>query len=309
MARLRAMDSIPRVVTNGGIRTTAMRMPLTRPTARAAASPAAMPMQAAWPAFSTTAVTIAARQRIEPTDRSMPPVMITAVIPMATIATKAKFRVTLKRFCGVANEVVANDRMTAASRAAARTQNACRPRTRPTRPWLRAARARSRSLDTEVPLIATSGGADGARDEPGHLFGARGGNGLVGHLGPAAQHDDPVGDREHVRHTVADEHHRDALIAQPADQVQHLGDLAHRYRRGRLVHQDDLRIGQPGAGDGHRLALAAGHVTNDIAGPRLRLQLGEQLGRAPAHALEVEHAQGPDPARELAAHEDVDGGR
>ena len=45
-----------------------------------------------------------------------------------------------------------------------------------------------------------------------------------------------------------------------------------------------------------------------IARPRLRLQLGEQLGGAPAHGLEVEHAQRPDPARELASHEDVDGG-
>ena len=64
----------------------------------------------------------------------MPPVMITAVIPIATMATKAKLRVTLNRFCGVANESVANDRMTAASRAAASTQNACRPSTRADQP-------------------------------------------------------------------------------------------------------------------------------------------------------------------------------
>ena len=119
-----------------------MRTPLTSPTASEAASPAAMPTQTGWPACSTTPVTIADRQRIEPTDRSMPPVMITAVIPMATMATKAKFRVTLNRFCGVANASVANDRMTAASRAAASTQNACRPSTRPTSPWLRASMAR-----------------------------------------------------------------------------------------------------------------------------------------------------------------------
>ena len=60
----------------------------------------------------------------------MPPVMITAVIPMATMATKAKLRVTLNRFCGVANASVTNDRTTAASSAAASTQKACRPITR-----------------------------------------------------------------------------------------------------------------------------------------------------------------------------------
>ena len=128
-------------------------------------------------------------------------------------------------------------------------------------------------------------------------------------LAPAAQHDDSIGHREHVGHAVADQHDGDSLVAQPAHEIQHFGHLAHRYRRRRLVHQDDLRIGQPGTGDRHRLTLAAGHVANDIARPRLRFQLDEQLGGAPAHRLEIENAQRPDPARELPAHEDVDGGR
>jgi len=115
---------------------------LTSPTASEAASPAAMPTQTELPACSTTPVTIAETQRIEPTDRSMPPVMITAVIPIATIATNAKLRVTLKRFWGVANDSVASDRTTAASKAAASTQNACRPSTRCSSPWLRASIAR-----------------------------------------------------------------------------------------------------------------------------------------------------------------------
>ena len=71
----------------------------------------------------------------------------------------------------------------------------------------------------------------------GELFG----DALVGDLPAAAQHDDAVGDREDVGHAVADQHHRDALVAQAADEVQHLGDLPHADRRGRLVHQHDLR--------------------------------------------------------------------
>jgi hypothetical protein len=142
MARLRAIDSIPRVATKGGIRTSVIRAPLTSPTRRDAVSPAAMPTHMRWPAWSTTPVTIADRQRVEPTDRSIPPVIITAVIPMATMATKAKFRVTLKRFWGVANASVANDRMTAARRAAMSTQNAWRPSSRPIRLWLRVSMAR-----------------------------------------------------------------------------------------------------------------------------------------------------------------------
>ena len=50
------------------------------------------------------------RHSTEPTDRSMPPVMITIVMPSAMIATKAKLRVTLKRLFEVAKELVANDR-------------------------------------------------------------------------------------------------------------------------------------------------------------------------------------------------------
>ena len=47
MARLRATDSIPRVVTKAGIPTWAINTPLTSPTASEATSPAAMPTHAA----------------------------------------------------------------------------------------------------------------------------------------------------------------------------------------------------------------------------------------------------------------------
>ncbi len=45
----------------------------------------------------------------------MPPVMITIVMPSATMATKVKLRVMLKRLFEVAKELVANDRNTQAS--------------------------------------------------------------------------------------------------------------------------------------------------------------------------------------------------
>ena len=54
--------------------------------------------------------TMPERQSTEPTERSMPPVMITAVMPRPMIPTKAKFRKTLKRLPGAKNAVVANDR-------------------------------------------------------------------------------------------------------------------------------------------------------------------------------------------------------
>ena len=54
--------------------------------------------------------TMPERQSTEPTDRSMPPVMITAVMPRPMIPTKAKLRKTLKRLPGAKNAVVAKDR-------------------------------------------------------------------------------------------------------------------------------------------------------------------------------------------------------
>ena len=85
--------------------------------------------------------------------------------------------------------------------------------------------------------------------------------------------------REDVGHAVADQHDGDALVAQVADEVQHLGHLAHRDRRGRLVHQHDLGVGEHGAGDGDRLALAAGHLLDEVARPGLGLQLARRARR------------------------------
>ena len=90
--------------------------------------------------------------------------------------------------------------------------------------------------------------------------------GLSATLRPRRMHHDAVADREHVRHAVADQHDRDARVAQPADQVQHLGHLPHPDRGGRLVHQHDARVGQAGAGDRHRLALPARHLPHESRG-------------------------------------------
>ena len=69
---------------------------------------------------------------------------------------------------------------------------------------------------------------------------------------------DAVGDLEHVGHVVADQHDAEALLGQPADEVEHLAGLRDAQRRGRLVEQHDLGVPEHGLGDRHGLALAAG---------------------------------------------------
>ena len=60
-------------------------------------------------------------------------------------------------------------------------------------------------------------------------------------VAPEPQHDDAVGDGAHVLHVVADHDDAEAAVAQPLDQVQHLGGLRDAEGRGRLVEHDDLR--------------------------------------------------------------------
>ena len=53
------------------------------------------------------------------------------------------------------------------------------------------------------------------------------------------QHEDAVGDLEHVGEVVADHHDAEPLLAQPLDQREHLRGLLHAERRRRLVEQHD----------------------------------------------------------------------
>ena len=76
---------------------------------------------------------------------------------------------------------------------------------------------------------------------------------------PAVVHDaDPVGQVEDVVDVVADQEDPDALVLQLADEVADLGGLGRAEGGGRLVHDQDPCVEVDGAGDRHRLALAAG---------------------------------------------------
>src|SRR5262245_32839546 len=265
------MDSMPRVTTNDGTPTYATITPLKPPTSRAVPSASGTASQNGVPTFIDMPITMPDRASTAPTDRSMPPVTITAVIPSAMIPTNAKFRVTLNRFCCVAKTSLATDRTRKASTAASDTQNVWRLRSQ-----LSTLSCVCRPIDSSS-VIATSGclarrlptrasgGVDGARDEPGDLFGRARGDGLVRHLLSPPQHDDPVGHGKDVRHAVADEDDGDTVVAQPTDEVEDLGDLPHADGSRRLVHQHDARVRQARAGDGDGLPLTARHAPDEVS--------------------------------------------
>src|SRR6202012_4765614 len=97
------------------------------------------------------------------------------------MATKAKLRVTLKRFCGVAKVEVTNESAMQATIVAATTQNTWLARSPDQRVWVLAAFGLSSNADIGVglscgsfnfglPCESGSGGGDGSGDESSHFF-------------------------------------------------------------------------------------------------------------------------------------------
>src|SRR3954454_7612271 len=252
----------------------------------------------------------------DPTERSMPPVRITAVMPSAMMPMKAKLRVVLNRLSVEANASGCTQLIPRQITSSATvTQKGWLAMT----PWrkLRSRRPVTSSIATPVcwagrvdmPGLRGSGVADGAGDEAGDLLRRGVGDHLVGHLGAAAHHHHPVADREHVGHAVADQHDGDTLVLEPLDQPQHLRDLTDADSGSGLVHQHELGVGEPRPGDRHCLPLAARHLLDEVTRPRLGLELAEQLGRARVHGGEVDDLEGAERSLALAAEEDVLGRR
>ena len=142
----RAAIIIASVTMNGGRRTFAIRTPFVSPSAVAAPTPATS--EAIIPLADTFAATTPATATREPTDRSIPPVRITTVIPSATSPSMLFCRSTFSRFSGVAKEpyrttprtqtaISATSAPWRCSTAAVRVENARAPaaRTRPGRPF------------------------------------------------------------------------------------------------------------------------------------------------------------------------------
>ena len=102
-----------------------MHRPLNVPTTAAASSPVRMAGAICQPFDIRNAVSTAVMPQTEPTERSIPPVKITKVMPIATIPTKEKFRVMLTTFshcrnCGIATAITMTMRTSAAKVPASR---------------------------------------------------------------------------------------------------------------------------------------------------------------------------------------------
>src|SRR3954465_2373150 len=334
------MPSVPSVTISGGIRALAMRNPLSVPhavpAARATTRPAPIVPQLSPPtAFIALTETTPLNTSTAPSDRSMPAVTITNVMPVArtrrTAASVAMFR--------------AFDADTKLSNS--RTENA---RIRPMRispiqvlePVTNRSHQGARSAATagSAPR-SSSGGAvvvrpsliasapagsrrgpwssNGAQSRPllvTQRAGHRADDVLHGRLAAVeardalaeAQHLDAVGDLEDLGHVVADETDGEAARADAPEQVEHVARLDDAERGGRLVHEDDLARPRHRPADRAALGRPAGHRR---ARPARVLKADaealERLVRTPVHLAVVEEPEPPEQpaAQHLAAEEQV----
>ena len=95
------MLSVPRVAMNGGSSITVTSTPLVRPKSTPTPRPAAMLNACEYCKSKQSAVISPARPIAEPTDRSIPAVMMTITIPMLMIAVSENDRDTPMRLSTV----------------------------------------------------------------------------------------------------------------------------------------------------------------------------------------------------------------
>ena len=85
-------------------------------------------------------------------------------------------------------------------------------------------------------------------------------------------HGDAVGHVGHHAHVVGDEDDGEpALLLDGVDELQNLRLNGHVQRGGRLVADQDLRVGGQGDGDDHALPHAAGQLEGVLVEPALRI--------------------------------------
>ena len=156
-----------------------------------------------------------------------------------------------------------------------------------------------------------SGRAQVGLDDPG--IGLDLGRRALHQLRPLHQHRHPVAEVEDEAHVVLDDHHRDALVAHPADEVHGRRRLVGVHARGGFVEQEEAGVGGQGPGDLQPALVAVGQVLaqgvpvageadegQQLGGPGLRLPLLPAEGGPPADG--GEH---PGPGAAVAADEDV----
>src|SRR5690606_16877878 len=259
------MPRVPSVTMNASMRPLVMAMPLaapaTRPPTRTSPTPRrTTPTGGIAPpltAFMNRIIAPARNAAIDPTERSMPPEMITNVAPMAMIPMNAERVRTLKMFVGVRNDGWIREPMTTSRTRPSSGVSCCHG----TDPSLSRQVGTGATSDTDmssvhlplrdVAVVAQAGGVGHHRllvqvvagEDPRH------------HAAPHDRH--TVREPEDLGELAGDQHDRDAALEELGDVEVDLPLGAHVDPAGGLVEDHDVRVGEHHLRQHHLLLVAA----------------------------------------------------
>ena len=116
------------------------------------------------------------------------------------------------------------------------------------------------------------------------MTGGRDGGGVVGgDVAAVAHHGDAVGEREDLVEAVRDEQDAGSAVAQAAGDGEEAVDLDARERRGRLVHDEHLRVERDRLRDLDDLLVGDREALGDAVGIDRDAEPFEQRARLGAH--------------------------
>ncbi len=128
------------------------------------------------------------------------------------------------------------------------------------------------------------------------------GDRAAGDHAPGAHHGEALADVEHLAHLVADEQHRDAARLDVAHHAEQGGDLASGQGGGRLVHDQQARVGRQRPGDGDQLPSGGGQAV----GGGIEIEMhAEPLHRGLRMRAHAPPADDPAPVAQLVADRQV----
>src|SRR6056297_6026 len=255
------MPSVPSVTMNGSILPRVMVMPLNVPAASPNSSANTMPSPStasggspvASIAFMNRIMAPARNAAMEPTERSIPPAMITNVEPTAMMPMNALRVSTLKMFVDDRNAgFISEPTITSATRPRSGV-SVCQG----IRRLGRAVAVASGGVVMKVPLLLESGRVLHdlvlvdvvAVQDPGDP--------------PRAHHDDAVAEADDLRQLAADHDHRDAALGELMDEEVDLALRADVDAARGLVQDQDPGIAQQDLGDDQLLLVAAGQLAGE----------------------------------------------
>src|SRR5215218_1308276 len=284
-ARPRAMVSMARVAMKGTTRPQVMARPLIAP--RSTAKPIVPSMNIQEPFSNTSPPAMLAAASTDPTDRSIPPVAITKVMPMAMMPVMLAWVSTFSRLSLVGK--TSGLMITPATSRATITTGSTSSWTGT---WRQPARALRAGVSTAISSPCLGGVVNGDRGSEHVFLGAGGAVELVDDVA-LTHHEHAVTEAEELGQLAGDHDDSDPVGRQLGDHPVDLRAGADVDASGRFVQQQDPAGAQQPAGQDRLLLVAAGELARrplGRVGPGLErpevaggfLSLAGAIGERPA---------------------------